>query len=68
VNLERGGYAVIMARTGAEGLDYARQHSPDLVLADALLPDMKGVQVCQLLVENSRTRHIPVILMSSQSG
>jgi CheY-like chemotaxis protein len=68
VNLERSGYAVIMSRTGGEGLDYARQHSPDLVLADALLPDMRGVQVCELLIESSRTRHIPVILMSSQSG
>jgi PleD family two-component response regulator len=68
VNLERGGYAVVMARTGTEGLDFARQNSPDLVLADALLPDMKGTQVCALLVESSRTRHIPVILMSSQSG
>lgn len=68
VNLERGGYTVVMSRSGAEGLDFARQNSPDLVLADALLPDMKGVQVCERLVENSRTRHIPVIIMSSQSG
>ena len=68
VNLERGGYTVVMSRTGVEGLDFARQGSPDLVLADALLPDMKGIQVCELLVANSRTRHIPVIIMSSQSG
>jgi PleD family two-component response regulator len=68
VNLKRGGYTVVMSRTGVEGLEFARQGSPDLVLADALLPDMKGIQVCELLVANSRTRHIPVIIMSSQSG
>ncbi len=68
VNLERRGYAVTPARTGAEGLEAARQNPPDLVLSDALLPDMDGLKVCSLLTEDSRTRHVPVILMSSQSG
>jgi PleD family two-component response regulator len=68
VNLERAGYAVLMARTGAEGLAQALQAPPDLVLADALLPDMTGLQVCARFLDNSRTRHIPVILMSSQAG
>ncbi len=68
VNLERSGYAVVMTRTGAEGLEFARQSSPDLILTDALLPDLRGLQVCALLMENSRTRHIPVILMSSQAA
>lgn len=68
VNLERSGYAVVMARTGAQGLEFARQHSPDLVLADALLPDMRGLEVCQALMDSSRTRHIPLILMSSQTS
>ncbi len=68
VNLERSGYVVVMTRTGAEGLEFARQSSPDLILTDALLPDLRGLQVCALLMENSRTRHIPVMLMSSQSA
>ena len=68
VNLERSGYAITLARTGGEGLEFARLGSPDLVLSDALLPDMDGLRVCHLLMESSRTRHIPVILMSSQSN
>jgi PleD family two-component response regulator len=68
VNLERAGYGVVLTRTAAEGLAYAHRTSPDLVLTDALLPDMRGLQVCARLLENSRTRHIPVILMSSQGG
>jgi diguanylate cyclase (GGDEF)-like protein len=68
VNLERRGYAVTPVSTGAEGLTSARQQPPDLVLTDALLPDMDGLQVCGLLAEDSRTRHIPVILMSSQGA
>jgi len=68
VNLERSGYVVLPARTAQEGVEAARYHSPDLVLSDALLPDSNGLQVCNRLVEDSRTRHIPVIIMSSQSG
>jgi len=68
VNLERRGYLVAPARTGAEGLELAHQAAPDLILSDALLPDMDGLQLCHLLVEDSRTRHIPIILMSSQSA
>ncbi len=68
VNLERSGYVVLPARTAKDGVEAARYHSPDLVLSDALLPDSNGLQVCNRLVEDSRTRHIPVIIMSSQSG
>jgi len=68
VNLEKSGYALILARTAAEGIESVLQNLPDLVLSDALLPDMDGLKVCQLLAENSRTRHIPFILMSSQAG
>jgi PleD family two-component response regulator len=68
VNLERAGYLVRMARTGAEGLVEAAHTPPELILADALLPDQKGVDVCRALMASSRTRHVPVILMSSQTS
>jgi PleD family two-component response regulator len=67
VNLERYGYAVLLARTGQEGLEAVWQSHPDLVLSDALLPDMDGREVCRRLMQDSRTRHIPVGLMSSQT-
>ncbi len=68
VNLERRGYTVVLARTGAEGIELAHQHSPDLIVSDALLPDTDGLRLCQAIADDSRTRHIPIILMSSQSA
>lgn len=64
INLERAGLAVQLARTGAEGLEQVRQHSPDLVLSEADLPDMPGARLCQHLLEDSRTRPLPILLVS----
>jgi len=67
VSLERRGYTVVLARSGGEGLQAAHQNPPELILSDSLLPDMDGLQLCRRLVDDSRTRHIPIILMSSRS-
>jgi PAS domain S-box-containing protein len=48
-SLERGGYRVIEARTGAEAMERAKEDRPDLVLLDVRLPDVSGYEVCRLL-------------------
>ena len=48
-SLQRGGYRVIEARTGAEAMEWARKEQPDLVLLDVRLPDISGYEVCRLL-------------------
>lgn len=68
VNLERAGFNVMVARSGAEGLEAARHQPPDLIISDAYLPDMDGHHLCRLMLEESRTRHIPIMLISSQSN
>jgi DNA-binding response OmpR family regulator len=45
--LEREGYAVTWKVTGAEGVDYARQHNPHLIILDVRLPDGSGFDVCR---------------------
>lgn len=67
VNLERAGFRILVAHTGAEGLDLARQQPPDLILSDAYLPDMDSHHLCRMLLEDTRTRHIPIMLISGQT-
>jgi DNA-binding response OmpR family regulator len=66
-HLERAGFRVQIARTGAHGARLALQQPPALVISGALLPDLSGLQVCRLLAEESRTRHIPLILLAGQA-
>lgn len=57
-------FQVVTAPTGAEGLRLAASEQPDLVLLDYSLADVTGDKVCQALLDEKRTAHIPVLLMS----
>jgi DNA-binding response OmpR family regulator len=62
--LGRTGYEVLEASTGQECLDAVRDHHPDLVLLDVMLPDMTGVDVCKQVKNNETLKDIYVILAS----
>jgi DNA-binding response OmpR family regulator len=55
---------ITTAFTGREGVRRAEVIIPDLVLLDYNLPDLRGDQVCERLLENERTSRIPVVMMS----
>jgi DNA-binding response OmpR family regulator len=57
-------YDVSSASTGEEAICEAQSSTPDLVLLDFILPDMKGDEVCRRLLENPGTAAIPVVYMS----
>ena len=58
------GCAVITALSGLEGIEKAKDESPDTILLDIIMPDMDGYEVCKRLKENKNTKHIPVIMIS----
>lgn len=58
------GLQVYTAETAEQGLEQVAKHSPDLVIADVVMPGMSGFELCQLLQLNKRTQSIPVILIS----
>lgn len=59
------GYTVLTARDGAQALKMAREHLPDLLLTDALMPKMDGREVCKQLKSSPKTSGIKVIVMTS---
>jgi len=63
--LESAGWTVLEAETGADGLEKARTHKPDLVVLDIKLPDMSGHEVCRMLKSDPLTAHILVIQTSA---
>ncbi|MBV9339814.1 MAG: response regulator [Acidobacteria bacterium] len=65
--LSRAGYKVIGTEDGQKGLELAKQHRPDLILLDMLLPKMPGPEVLRQLKSDPQTSPIPVIVLTSLS-
>ena len=64
--LEREGYAVMVYRTGREGLDGVLGDPPDLVLLDLNLPDLDGLSVCRELRETDAVHDLPIIMLTAR--
>ena len=64
VYLEKSSYQVIVATSGQEALDKARQERPDLITLDILLPDMDGFAVLERLRAEPDTASIPVLVLT----
>jgi CheY-like chemotaxis protein len=63
--LEAEGYTVLTAEDGVRGLESARQHLPDVITLDVVMPGgMDGWEVLRELKESPRTQSIPVIMVS----
>jgi len=65
--LKMGGYDMIEAVNGLDGLAMAEQERPMLILLDINLPDIDGTEVTAQLKANSELRHIPVIAVTANA-
>uniref|UniRef100_B8IY81 Phosphate regulon transcriptional regulatory protein PhoB n=1 Tax=Desulfovibrio desulfuricans (strain ATCC 27774 / DSM 6949 / MB) TaxID=525146 RepID=B8IY81_DESDA len=65
-NLEREGFSVLEAADGNEALRLARQHLPDLMLLDVMMPGPDGFEICRLLGAQAETAHIPVLMLTAR--
>lgn len=63
--LKQSGYSVLLAGDGVEGLALARAHHPSLVITDALMPNMGGYEVCQIIKQDPELRDICVLILTA---
>jgi two-component system phosphate regulon response regulator PhoB len=66
-NLERAGYEVLKAHDGITGAEMAIQQRPDLVILDLMLPGKDGYGVFKEIRRDSRSRDIPVIMLTARA-
>ncbi len=66
-NLTKDGYRVSCVSSGEEALKSARKHKPDLIVLDLMLPAVDGLEVCRRLKGDSKTRDIPIIMLTARS-
>lgn len=67
--LKRGlsyeGYSVRVANSGKAGLDQAREHAPDVVILDVMMPEMDGLEVCRRLKQGS---DVAVLMLTARDS
>ena len=59
---------VLTAVNGQEGIEKAEKEKPDLILLDAIMLVMDGIEVLAALKANPATKDIPVVMLSADSG
>ncbi len=67
-NLQKEGYTVHWERDGRDGLLRAQSMIPDLCILDLMLPGIDGLQICRLLKADSRTKIVPVMMLTARSA
>ena len=54
-----------LATSGAQGLEYASQAAPDLILLDVMMPEMDGFEVCRRFKADARFKETPIIFLTA---
>ena len=67
VNLEAENMEVLEAADGPTGLEQARAAKPDVILLDVMMPGLDGWQVAEQLLEDERTRSIPIVFLTARA-
>jgi DNA-binding response OmpR family regulator len=62
------GHVTIAVSSGRQAIEAARSQSPDVILLDVMMPELSGLEVCQLLKEEQETKDIPIIFVTAKAG
>lgn len=66
--LAHSGYATVQAENGERALDMIVSESPDIVLLDAAIPDLNGLELVRRLKDDPFTHHIPILILTTHSS
>jgi two-component system, OmpR family, alkaline phosphatase synthesis response regulator PhoP len=65
--IRKAGWQPSVSTSGPDGLAAARQHPPDCMVLDLMLPGMDGLEVCRALRSDASTAAIPIIMLTARA-
>lgn len=66
MNLRRAGFSICEARNGIDALKMAREHHPDAIVLDVMMPGRDGLQVCHEIRQDLAMGRVPVIMLTAK--
>lgn len=60
-------YSVQTVQNGEDGIKFATNHLPDLIICDIMMPGTSGFDVCKILKNQTATNHIPIVLLTAKT-
>jgi len=63
-HLEHKGYSTYIAYDGVQALEIVKEHSPDLIVLDIIMPNMDGFEVIKALKSRPETANIRIVLVT----
>ena len=64
--MEKDGHTVMSANSGVEALDLIKEHKPDLILLDVMMPGMDGFEVCKTIKSDPDLKGIKVAMLTAK--
>lgn len=64
--LKARGYDVLESYDGEDGLKCAKEHNPDLIILDVMMPKINGYKIARLLKYDNKYKHIPIIMVTAR--
>jgi two-component system, OmpR family, response regulator len=68
VVLRQAGFEVFTAEDGLKALEIALDTEIDAVIADAIMPNMTGYDLCRMLRANAAKKHVQLVILSGLTG
>ena len=66
LNLSKSGFSSVCFEDGRSLLEYLKSEEPDLIVLDLMLPDYDGFDICKIIRNQQKTKHIPIIMFTAR--
>lgn len=61
-------FEIAEAKDGKEGIEKAKDISPDVIISEILIPSVDGIQLCRTLKKDFKTKYIPIVFLSAKTS